>query len=460
MRFVIISKSGSALPMALRLAREGHEVNIYIDDVVIRQRAYEGIRSINKIDRKELHNLADQKEYIKIFDQTGLGDWADKLMARHHGVIGSGSIADKIENDRDFGMKTMASVAIKTPPTKKFTDFKTAITFVEQNPTRYVFKPSIDKKSSIITSFELQKFLSGITVETEGWWNGEKFVTPYNGELEEKKYANDDEGPMVGQAGTVVWAHKNPNPKIAAEGINKLAPVLKQHPYYGPICLNTIIRGRELFGLEFTARFGYDSIYALGEGLHGSLAEVFMQLAHGQMQNLPLITDQFFAGARVSIPPYPIGSNAISTYVSSSAEDMIQYLKATADNPLLVNTTNYLWLKPGPDAHHMTIDKTLDSDRIWQTASENLRIGGIEDEDEKHIHWFDIKTDDQGRPMTAGTDGHICTVTHAAGNIDGAVGNMYGIIRALSIPNRYVRTDIGKRARDDYDELKDAGWFD
>jgi phosphoribosylamine--glycine ligase len=460
MDFLFISKEGSILPLADRVRREGNNVLIYIDEVLMRDRAYEGLK-IKKINRKELGNFIEDKSYIKVWDETGQGKIADKFMNLGHHVAFAAGIADQLEDDRKFGMKIMQQVGIKIPNTHEFLDFAQAKKFVQENPDKtYVFKPSTLRGNvETIKSFILQEYISGISCEVEGWFVKDKFILPFMIEMEEKKYANNNLGPMVGQAGTVIFPSPVGIPKIIKEGIMKIQPILQKYNYSGPVSLNSIIRGDELYGLEFTARPGYDSIYAFSEGLKMDVGKFCAEIAQKTLDYIEFDLESYLASVRVSIPPYPYNCSSAATYISQDAEDMLSYLDNLEKNPVFENMLEVSQLKY-PDGKHAELTYTLKNRSYTLTSKAGIKINGIRGTDRNHIHFFDVKSDEFGNALVAGADGIICAVTSSGQTIEEAIAKVYGICDNMEIANKYYRTDIGQRAIHDYEILKADGWFD
>ena len=49
---------------------------------------------------------------------------------------------DKLEEDREFGQSEMKRMGMLTLPHWDFSDYDLALKFIEENPGRYVYKPS------------------------------------------------------------------------------------------------------------------------------------------------------------------------------------------------------------------------------------------------------------------------------------------------------------------------------
>ena len=136
----------------------------------------------------------------------------------------------RLEDDRSFGQEELKKHRIPIIPYKNFTSFDDAITFVQENPGRYVIKPSGEapnvksflfvgeeddgkdvlqvleayKKawSKKIKVFQLQRRVAGVEVAVGAFFNGKKFITPINVNFEHKKLFPGNIGPSTGEMGT------------------------------------------------------------------------------------------------------------------------------------------------------------------------------------------------------------------------------------------------------------------
>lgn len=223
MKFLFVSIEAITMDLANIVRLEGHDVKYYIYS------KYEkdvGDGFVEKVDSwKEYVDWAD----VIVFDDIGFRE-ADNLRAQGKKVVGGGSYTDKLEDDREFGQKELADAGVTTLPSQSFTSFDDAIKYVEENPDRYVIKPSgkvqnekellfvgqepdgkdvIDvltkyKKNNWankIKVFLLQKHASGVEVAVGAFFNGRDFVYPINVNFEHKKLFPGDIGPSTGEMG-------------------------------------------------------------------------------------------------------------------------------------------------------------------------------------------------------------------------------------------------------------------
>ena len=99
---LLISEQGDGVPLALRMAQEGSIVKVYIKEPWA------------KTSLKGLHNptqvagLSMLEQYdLVLFDMVGSGSKADQLKEKGKLVLGGGSLNDKLELDRDYGLKVV-----------------------------------------------------------------------------------------------------------------------------------------------------------------------------------------------------------------------------------------------------------------------------------------------------------------------------------------------------------------
>ena len=434
--FLIISKGGDSLSIAQRIESEGHKVNFYVNDEDKRA-VGEGIISKSKVtevlvskegtvNNSVLQKLLKPEPDCIIMDMVGegFGDVASMLKSKYP-LIGGSKWGNRVELDRIYGTKVMRVSGINTPMTTNFSDYGKAISFVEETNKTYVYKPSgnqattttyvaegpddmigmLEYYSGIKEPFELQERVNGIEVSTELWFNG-KEVLGVNHTMEEKRFMEGNLGVQSGCMGSAVWLGTQGS-KLYKEGVGKLVPALKKVGYRGPIDLNTIVTKDKLYGLEFTARFGYDAICILLEMYRGKVNDLMYGMAAGI--NIPMkFKSNWGIGIDLSVPPYPLD--------------------------------------------------------IEPNLYKGILIQGINKYNLKHIWFYDIQKKDN-RYMTSGNGGDICTIT-ARGD---EIGNYHPLrdakrrvmrtIHNLIIPDIQYRRDIGDRVYEEHKQLMKWGWL-
>lgn len=261
-----------------------------------------------------------------VFDSSGLGDAADYARTITP-VVGGSKLADRLEHDRVFGFETMEEAGINVPAWEAFEDRAKAITYLKECDKRTVLKPIDDtfdkaKDATYVSksaedmihyietkldphckSFILQEYIEGVEVSTEAWWNGSSWVA-LNHTLEEKKLMPGGIGPNTGCAGNVVWMPERDNP-LFERGLKKMETLLKETDFVGCLDLNTIVTDGEMYGLEWTPRFGYEGTCNLTQLLPIDFGEFLHGIATGSSITLGSSRHKFVSTVRLSVPPYP-----------------------------------------------------------------------------------------------------------------------------------------------------------
>lgn len=322
MKILIISKSGDGFGIAQKMQEEGHEIRIWVKedgfDFVLKN-IIEQVSSW----RPSASSWAD----LVIADMVGFGRMATTLDSFDVAHVGFNQIADMMELDRAKQMQLFSKFGIETPETESFPNPTAAKSILDGwAKPGYAIKPSgnLDTGKTFVVQDEetynwaleqfsgdqdlvVQKIIEGVEISTEGWFNGEDWLSPFNHTIEYKRFLVDNLGPNTGCSGNLVWAVDKPEKDRFVENIKKLAPFLKAAGYKGPIDINTIATANDIFALEITARIGYDAIEALYEiSEPQDLGEIFANLGRdGEPVDLPVKQGQFGIAVRLTIPPYP-----------------------------------------------------------------------------------------------------------------------------------------------------------
>src|SRR5947207_8459176 len=329
--FFIYSKDGDSMaPLGQRLLREGHAVRMF---------------TFNKESKLVGDGLVPKaptgiprKGELVIFDTTGFGREADRLRRGGWKVISGGVFADRLEYDRGFGIQVMRDAGIPVPETHEFKTANEARTFLKQQPraSAWYLKPSGDEecaatygardvedmlreldfrsaKREMPPAFLLQKKMeSSAELSFEGWFDGRRWVLPWNSTIEDKRLLAGDLGPNTGCMANVVWAYKDPLPRLAALTLSRLIPLLREHNYTGPIDINGIFDDEGTFhALEFTPRPGYLALQALVALAGGDLGTQLWEFTNGSLDRFTIADDRFGLAVGVSVPPHPDAEHAI-----------------------------------------------------------------------------------------------------------------------------------------------------
>jgi len=422
-KFLFVSWESLSGDLALQIKKEGHEVKIYIKRVEDKD-VYDGF--LDKVDDwKKFIDWAD----VIVFDDVGFGKEADELRKNGKLVVGGSIYTDKLEEDREFGQSEMKRVGMLILPHWDFSDYDLALKFIEENPGRYVYKPSgftpSDSKGLLflgkdedgkdiheiirsnktvlqkkIRQFQLQKFAQGVEVAVGAFFNGNDFIYPINVNFEHKKLFPGDIGPFTGEMGTLMyWSGANPLFKTTLE---KMREEIKKSGYVGYIDINCIANGRGIYPLEFTTRFGYPTISIQMEGVVSEWGDFLHSIAKGE--NYDLKTKKGFQiGVVCAIPPFPFDDKSeMSIYKDLSI----------------------IFKKQNPEGVHLGDVKMIDGD--WRIAGES---------------------------------GYALVVTGSGTTVEDSRKQAYGRIENILLQNMFYRTDIGVGWHEDSDKLQTWGYL-
>ena len=318
-----MSLHGDGAWYAALFQREGHDVYYTLYD-----ERYAGylagiapepiIVSKNEAYYPELYDLI-------VFDLSGAGKAADHARTVSP-TIGGSSLADTLEHDRVAGLEYMQKCGISVPPYEVFTDPAEGIRYLKKTKKRTVFKPCGENDCSVtyvskshedmirfmdvlfrktqVKEYVLQQYVKGAEISTEMWVNESGYYLP-NHTLETKKLMAGDIGPATGCAGNVCWI---PMGETAAfrRGLKLAADRLIQDGYVGPIDLNCIATEDEIYGIEWTPRFGYEGTCNLTRLLPIPFGQFLYRVALGERADNLIPANSFAASIRISVPPYPL----------------------------------------------------------------------------------------------------------------------------------------------------------
>jgi phosphoribosylamine--glycine ligase len=413
-KFRIISCTGDGVGLGKRLADEGNEVTLYIEDPKA-VKLYDGILPRVKDGWKGL-----DKDTIVIFDMVKKGKEADKLREQEFLVFGGSDIADKMELDRSFGLPVAENAGIAVPEWDDFQDFESAIKWVKEKDFACVFKPEHNKEGietyvstdsedmiEMLENFSgiwkgkidfvLQEVKEGIEISSEVWCvNGQIIPNSYNNTLETKRFMNDNLSKNTGCMSSTVKF--NLCPDLYGETFGKLENWLKLQKYSGALDINCIISDGVPYILEWTARMGYSAIYAFIQGLNMPFGEFIASIANGVMPDLQP-SDEFLGALRISIPPYP----------------MVEEAPETEGKPVR-----------GMDDNCIPLD-----------------VMEIE-----------------GKFYTSGYDGIICEVVGTGDTPESLWDGLYDTAKQLKIPNIQYRTDCLEDVQERLLDLEEIGLYD
>jgi len=420
-KFRLISKSGDALALLLRIAEEGNSVDFWLKTAKTRP-SYRGMLSQVSDWRRGL-----TRDTVCIFDMVSLGSIAEQLKKAGYKVFGAGKINDALELNREWGMKMAKVSGLRVPEYKRFTSFTKGADFIAEQGGAWVFKPANNASPALTylsdspedmvemlgyfksiwtgkVDFILQKRIYGVEVSTECFYvKGEPVPNSLNSTFETKRLMNGDNGPNTGCQSSVVRFWKQSNPKIYRLGLKKMEPLLKRFKYNGPLDCNTIVSETDKmpYFLEWTARLGYSAIYALCEGIGVNVGDMIASLANGSpgASGALLRPSYDWCGAvRVTVPPYP-SEHGVSVGIPIRGVDSLEHC----------------WL-------------------------------------------LDAKFE-KGKLTSAGIDGVVAEVSGKADTIERLGKQIYDRIAKLKIPDKQFRTDLVENTNRRLSKLRDWNYF-
>ena len=423
LKFLFVSWESLSGDLAWQIKNEGHEVKVYVKSEED-QDVYDGF--LEKVSDWKLHiDWAD----VIVFDDVGFGSVADDLRKKGKLVVGGSVYTDKLEEDREFGQYEMKKNGLLILPHWDFDDYDAALTFIEQNPGRYVYKPSGSLSSNtkgilflgreedgrdlyeIIRSnkkvlakkakqFQLQKFASGVEIAVGAFFNGNDFIYPININFEHKKLFPGDIGPFTGEMGTLMyWSQPN---TIFKTTLEKFKPALKNSGYVGYIDINCIANARGIYPLEFTTRFGYPTISVQMEGVLSEWGDFLYKIASGLPYDLKT-KKGFQIGVVCVVPPFPFNDKVeIEIYRDLS----IIFTKSSLEG----------------------------------------------------VHLGDVKLID-GEWRIAGNSSYALVITGSGTTVEDARKQAYSRVEGILLQNMFYRTDIGLKWSEDGDKLYTWGFL-
>ena len=423
-RFLFVSIGALISDIAWLIVKEGHDVKYYIES---ESEKSIGDGFIPKVNSWEKH--VKWADVIVFDDVLGMGEKAQKLREAGKHVVGGTAYTDRLEDDRSFGQEELKRHGVSIIPFQEFTDFDSAIKYVEENPSAYVIKPSGEAQnikrllfvgreddgkdvvhvlqsykhvySDTVKVFQLQKRVRGVEVAVGAFFNGKEFMQPINVNFEHKLLFPGDIGPSTGEMGTCMyWSGPN---RIFKATLAKIEERLATEGYVGYIDVNCIVNGQGIYPLEFTARFGYPTISIQADSLSMPLADFISGMADGSLKTFKFKRG-FQIGVRIVVPPFPYTDP--KTFEANSK-----------DRVVIFRRPNY-----------------------------------------EGIHIEDVKLV-KGEWLITGNTGVVLIVTGQGSSVKQAQAQAYQRVSNILIPNMYYRKDIGDRWFEDHDRLHTWGYL-
>jgi phosphoribosylamine--glycine ligase len=142
MRFLGVGDYCDLAALYLRLAEEGHEVRISINNPLC-QGTLAGLVAQVADWRNELSWIRDAGRHgIILFENVAQnrGALQDDLRRKGFNVIGGSAFGDRLENDRAYAQGVLADAGLSIARSWQFSEHDAAMDFLAKRPGRYVLK--------------------------------------------------------------------------------------------------------------------------------------------------------------------------------------------------------------------------------------------------------------------------------------------------------------------------------
>jgi phosphoribosylamine--glycine ligase len=262
-------------------------------------------------------------EGLILFEATGFGGLQDELRADGFNVIGGGAEADRLEQDRAFGLELLRDHGLRGGAVVEFASADAALSDLAERPRRCVFKMSASAGETFVGTlpdgrdvaallkatpppagqkFILMDFVNGVETGIGAYFNGERFLRPACIDWEHKRFFAGDMGELTGEMGTV--ATYEGSEALFEATLQPLEPLLREAGHVGYLNLNTIINEHGICPLEFTCRFGYPGFAVLEPLQAVGWGELFRAMIHRDSARFDT-RPGMSACIVLSTPPFP-----------------------------------------------------------------------------------------------------------------------------------------------------------
>ena len=301
MFILAIDPDGISLAWCLRCVNAGHTVKMYTKGS---KASHIGDGLIDKVDNwKKYMGLAD---LVFVADNLEFMDDIEPFKKKGYPVFGPGKKNANLELDRMYGQEVIEKFGGETIPSHKFTNYDQAITFVKQNPKRWVSKPigeEEDKSLSYVAKdeadmigflmkrkekgkkaapFILQEFRPGVEFCVTGMFGPGGWSKYWFEGFEHKKLMDGELGVNTGEMGTVIRC--TTESKLADMLMRPMEKHLHEIGYTGCLDMNVIVDEKTgvPYPMEWTARPGWPAWTIIQTLIDGDPAQWMKDLLDGK----------------------------------------------------------------------------------------------------------------------------------------------------------------------------------
>lgn len=287
MKVLILSKSGDGAGIAYKLFKEGHHVDLWIEDRKLKDTLKgfvgrpESWRPIAATADLVLSDCAGYSKYAEIFGRLGKP------------MIGFNPVGDVLELDYKKRIDALHKVGIETPPYEVFNNPKEALQLSWDSPTGYnicsydsyedilceteeIYKWALSQINQNTEVIVTQNLLSDESVEVyvEGWFNGINWIEPFS-------YA------VCSHEASVLIPTDRLNKLIKAT-VFRLSPILSRAGYRGPISIECVVTKDKVYATEVECSFNDDYMDAFMTGLTEPVGAFLFDVATGLKKQISL----------------------------------------------------------------------------------------------------------------------------------------------------------------------------
>jgi len=219
------------------------------------------------------------KDTIIIFTGGGFGEMADTLVKMGYLVFGAGLFQDNLRGQENF-IKMLNSMY----------------------------------------EVECVRDGNGIDCVIEGWFNGEDFIYPLFGAVQEYAFMAGNVGPAIECSGATYFAFKNFRPIQFQKSLGRIKPVLKKLNYKGPISVD--MNGDNV--IRYIPGFRFDTTYVFMALLQQEFGSLIVDTMRGMVKQMKCSFD-YGVTVRATVPPYPHATREPGTDSLGTLKDWLDH---------------------------------------------------------------------------------------------------------------------------------------
>lgn len=439
MKYLILSSCGLELFLVPRLCKEKEVEKVYFwhrdtrfKNTGKNMENFSGWEKFELIpDFWQALRESNKEELRIIIGDVGLGETGEGLKKLGYNVIGGSRFGDRVEDDRTYATEFMKKF-MKVPESTSFDTFEAGLQFLQtqEKDMRFVFKPNdaeVPKDYTYVSknvkdminfikdakplwiwkeSFQLQKFIKGIEVDFNAYFDGENFIEDtFLLYFENKPVMDNDVGPATG--GSIAVSFRPPKGEGAFWDIlQKIASYLKKVGYKGQLAINCIVgdEDKELYFIEFCVRCGYPSL---------AMEVTFLEDNNKSIHNLfTAMVERKHMGDLI-----PIGRIVVTIVV---------------------------YVPPAPNKEGYIMESTkgqpISWDRKW----------------DRYFFPYYIMYDNKKGMVLSGVESQVLQITCVDSTLQGAIEMLYETyVSTLKLKNAMYRSDLGIDAKRRIQKLKE-----